>query len=52
MNYAYYRVSTDKQDYNSQKLGVLEYCNRIGITIDEEVVDDGVSGTVATKDTI
>lgn len=21
--YAYYRVSTDKQDYNSQKLGVV-----------------------------
>ncbi len=24
--YAYLRVSTDMQDVNSQKLGVLEYC--------------------------
>lgn len=46
MNYAYYRVSTDKQDYESQKVGVLEYCNRRGITIDKEILDDGVSGTV------
>ena len=24
--YAYLRVSTDMQDVNNQKLGVLEYC--------------------------
>lgn len=48
--YAYYRVSTDKQDYNSQKIGVVEYCNRAGLMIDKEVIDDGVSGAVKAKD--
>lgn len=48
--YAYYRVSTDKQDYNSQKLGVVEYCKRASLNIDKEIVDDGVSGTVKAKD--
>lgn len=48
--YAYYRVSTDKQDYNSQKLGVVEYCCRANLNIDKEVLDDGVSGTVKAKD--
>ena len=36
--YAYYRVSTEKQDYNSQKLGVVEYCKRAGLNIDKEVM--------------
>lgn len=44
--FAYYRVSTDKQDYESQKIGVVEYANRMGLTIDKEIIDDGVSGTV------
>lgn len=48
--YAYYRVSTDKQDYESQKVGVVEYAKRNGLTIDKEVIDDGVSGTVLAKD--
>lgn len=48
--YAYYRVSTDKQDYESQKIGVVEYAKRNGLTIDKEVIDDGVSGTVLAKD--
>jgi DNA invertase Pin-like site-specific DNA recombinase len=48
--YAYYRVSTGKQDYNSQKLGVVEYCNKNGLTINKEVLDDGVSGCVKAKD--
>lgn len=48
--YVYYRVSTDKQDYESQKVGVVEYCNRCGYTIDKEIIDDGVSGTVKAKD--
>lgn len=48
--YAYYRVSTDRQDYNSQKLGVVEYCTRASLNIDKEVVDDGVSGCVKAKD--
>lgn len=48
--YAYYRVSTDKQDYESQKIGVVEYAKRNGLTIDKEIIDDGVSGTVLAKD--
>lgn len=50
MIYAYYRVSNSDQNYNSQKLGVEEYCKRCGYEIDKEVIDDGVSGTVKAKD--
>lgn len=50
MIWAYYRVSTDKQDYESQKFGVVEYANRAGLNIDKEITDNGVSGTVAAKD--
>lgn len=28
VNYAYLRVSTDKQDVENQKLGILDYCNK------------------------
>ena len=48
--WAYYRVSTDKQDYESQRFGVVEYAKRIGLTIDKEITDDGVSGTVKATD--
>jgi DNA invertase Pin-like site-specific DNA recombinase len=27
-NYAYLRVSTERQEVDNQKLGILEYCNR------------------------
>lgn len=47
--WAYYRVSTDKQDYESQKIGVVDYAGRAGLKIDKEVVDDGVSGTVLAE---
>ncbi len=50
MIWAYYRVSTADQNYESQKIGVLEYCNRVGYRIDREVVDDGVSGAVKAKE--
>lgn len=50
MIWAYYRVSTDKQDYESQKFGVVEYAKRAGLNIDKEITDNGVSGTVAAKD--
>lgn len=43
--WAYYRVSTDKQDYESQRFGVLEYAKHKNLTIDREIIDDGVSGT-------
>lgn len=41
--YAYLRVSTDIQDINTQKLGVLEYCatQKLGVP---ELVEDTVSG--------
>jgi DNA invertase Pin-like site-specific DNA recombinase len=49
--WAYYRVSSDFQNYKSQKIGVLNWCkqNKYDM-IDEEVIDDGVSGTVLAKD--
>lgn len=50
MIYAYYRVSNSDQNYNSQKLGVEEYCKRCGYKIDKEVIDEGISGTVKAKD--
>jgi DNA invertase Pin-like site-specific DNA recombinase len=31
-NYAYMRVSTDSQDVNNQKHGILEYSNRLGLS--------------------
>lgn len=47
--WAYYRVSTDKQDYESQKIGVVDYANRAGLKIDKEIIDNGVSGIVCAK---
>ena len=32
VNYAYLRVSTDKQDIENQKLGILDFCNRKDIS--------------------
>ena len=46
MIYAYYRVSTNEQDYKNQKLGVLNFCKNKNLKIDKEYVDDGISGTV------
>lgn len=45
MTYAYLRVSTDEQDCANQRLGVAALAKRYGLTIDEEVQDNGVSGT-------
>jgi len=44
MNYAYLRVSTDRQDVKNQKLGITEYALARNILIDE-FVEDVVSGT-------
>jgi DNA invertase Pin-like site-specific DNA recombinase len=44
MNYAYLRVSTDKQDTENQKLGIQEYAAARNIQIDR-FVEDVVSGT-------
>ncbi len=46
MIYAYYRVSTDKQDFTSQKFGVMEFCRQRELSIDKEIIDDGISGTI------
>ena len=49
--WAYYRVSSDFQNYKSQKIGVLDWCRRNNYDmIDEEVIDEGVSGTILAKD--
>lgn len=39
MNYAYLRVSTDEQDTNNQKHGLLEYCNDKGLSEVEFIID-------------
>lgn len=44
MNYAYLRVSTDRQDVENQKLGIIEYAVARNIQIDE-FIEDVVSGT-------
>jgi DNA invertase Pin-like site-specific DNA recombinase len=41
--YAYLRVSTDRQDVNNQRHGILEYANTHGIT-QMRFVEDAVSG--------
>ena len=45
MVYAYLRVSTGKQDGDNQRLGVEKLAERLGLTIDEYIDDEGVSGT-------
>lgn len=47
--YAYLRVSTDKQDFENQKTGVVALAKRHNLTIDEFIVDDGVSGAKDPK---
>lgn len=44
--YAYVRVSTDKQDYENQKIGIISAAESRNLLIDKWIVDDGVSGTV------
>ncbi len=44
-NYAYLRVSTDEQDTNNQKHGLLEYANQKGLSNIEFIIDS-VSGKV------
>lgn len=47
--YTYYRVSTDKQDYTNQKMGVDNFCKSRNFIVDKEYIDDGISGTVSYK---
>lgn len=49
MIYAYYRVSTELQTYESQKVGIIDFINRMNWKIDKEYIDEGVSGTILAK---
>jgi len=42
-NFAYLRVSTDKQDVDNQRHGILEYCNKHNIN-ELQFIEDTVSG--------
>ena len=44
MIYGYLRVSSDEQDVNSQKQGVVKFAEARGWEIDEFISDEGVSG--------
>lgn len=48
-NYAYLRVSTDQQDVDNQRHGILEYCNKNKI-IELDFVEDTVSGKKKWKE--
>lgn len=44
MIYGYLRVSTDKQDIDSQRQGVDGFAEAKGWTIDEYITDEGGAG--------
>ena len=44
MIYGYLRVSSDEQDVNSQKQGVVKFSEEHNMTIDKFITDEGVSG--------
>lgn len=44
MIYGYLRVSSDEQDVNSQKQGVVEFAKSKGWEIEKYITDEGVSG--------
>jgi len=44
MVYSYIRVSTDKQDIESQKIGIVRKAKELKLIINEWISDDGVSG--------
>lgn len=47
--FAYLRVSTDKQDFQQQRNAINAFLSLRGISIDEVVTDEGVSGGVTYK---
>lgn len=47
--YAYYRVSTDEQDFENQKQGVVAFSERMNLPIEIEVLDKGKSGALAPE---
>ncbi len=48
-NFAYLRVSTDRQDAKNQKLGILDYCNSQNIN-NLKIVEDTMSGTTSWRE--
>ncbi|WP_428041338.1 recombinase family protein [Candidatus Avelusimicrobium fimicolum] len=44
--YSYLRVSSDKQDVQSQNQCITDFAGKNGWKIDEQIVDDGVSGSI------
>ncbi|MDR2594550.1 MAG: recombinase family protein [Fibromonadaceae bacterium] len=44
MVFGYLRVSSDRQDTDSQKIGVVKKSEELGLPINEWIIDDGVSG--------
>lgn len=50
MTYAYLRYSTSHQDELQQKFALDEYAAQHGLTIDELIKDEGVSGGVSYRD--
>ncbi|WP_410521277.1 recombinase family protein [Candidatus Tisiphia endosymbiont of Sialis lutaria] len=47
-NFAYLRVSSDQQDTNNQKFGLLEYCNNRNINT-VKFIKDTASGKTNCK---
>jgi DNA invertase Pin-like site-specific DNA recombinase len=45
MIYGYVRVSTDRQDCENQKLGIIEKANQLNTSVDKWIEDNGISGT-------
>ena len=48
-NFAYLRVSTDQQDANNQKFGILDYCNKNNLS-KVKFIEDTASGKIAWQD--
>ncbi len=48
MNYAYIRVSTEMQNYSSQRFEIERYCEKRGIAVDKWV-SESVSGTKSVE---
>jgi len=49
--FAYLRVSTEQQDAQNQKFGILDYCNKNNLS-SVKFIEDTVSGKVAWQDRI
>jgi len=47
--FAYLRVSTDTQDNQNQKLGILDYCNAVNIS-PLQFIEDTISGKISWRD--